>query len=215
MSKTLGDLTDRGEVFKTAGRLFGKVRWEELRDRIVKELEGFHSRYPLRPGMPKEALKRKFPLEDPLFDEILKAIEEIEVIGGRASLKGVASKISPEQLEQRARFEDMFREAKFSPPEREEVLRDFDKELFRSLVEDGSLIKVTEDLFFHKEVIEEAKKLVCEYLEENGEMRLKDMRDILGSTRKFVVPLAEYLDGIKFTKRSGDLRTPGVHFDIK
>lgn len=210
--KTVGELTRNGKVIDIGGYLFGGDRWAELKEKMVKRLEAFHSKYPLRPGMPKEELKRKLALKDTVFDGALRAVQEIEVEAGIVRLKTVEIRLTPEQVEQTRRLGKTFREAKFSPPDRAEVLKSYDKEIFGSLVANGTLIKVSEDLFFHREVLEEAKKLISRYLEEKGEMKLSDMRDILGSTRKFVVPLAEYLDSIKFTKRSGDLRKPGGRF---
>lgn len=207
--RTLEDLVHRGEIVSIRGCLFGRSRWEELRGRVVKELQDFHSRYPLRPGMPKEELKSRFPLHVRLFDDVLGSIEEIGVVGGKVRLKSLETKLTREQLSQKRKLEEVFLRARFSPPEKGEVIRDFDEEIFHFLIEEGALIKVSAQLFFHKEAIEEAKRLVSEFLKENGEMRLSDMRDILGSTRKYMVPLAEYFDRVKLTRRSGDLRTLG------
>lgn len=203
----LGELTHKGEVIKAGAYLFGRHRWAELKERMVKRLQGFHSKYPLRSGMPKEELKRRLGLKDAVFGTALDAFEEIEIEGGTVRLRGREIRLTGQQLEQARRLEKVFLKARFSPPDRTQVLQDFDKEIFGSLLANGTLIKVTEDLFFHREAIEKAKKLIAQYVNENREIRLSDMRDILGSTRKYVVPLAEYFDTIRFTKRSGDLRT--------
>ena len=54
--------------------------------------------------------------------------------------------------------------------------------------------------------LEKAREKTRAYLLENGEIGVSDMRDLLGATRKYLIPLLEYFDAIRFTARKGDKR---------
>ncbi len=70
------------------------------------------------------------------------------------------------------------------------------------------MVKVSEKLVYHKKILEEIEKKVIDFLIKNKEMTLSDFRAILGSriSRKYLIPLAEYLDKKKITLRIGDKR---------
>ncbi|HEA83997.1 MAG TPA: selenocysteine-specific translation factor, partial [Thermodesulfobacterium geofontis] len=82
------------------------------------------------------------------------------------------------------------------------------KELSQTLLREGILVKVSEKLVYHKKVLEEIEKKVIDFFSKNKEMTLSDFRAILGSnvSRKYLIPLVEYLDKKKVTLRVGDKR---------
>ena len=89
----------------------------------------------------------------------------------------------------------------FNPEEGEEI---------RSYLEDaGMIVAVDEDLYFHRDALQAAKALIREYLEHNGSITVGQARDLLGSSRKFVIPLLEYFDAEGFTLRKGNERILG------
>ena len=81
------------------------------------------------------------------------------------------------------------------------------KDLFDVCVADGFLVPVTEEIFLHADVEAEMRKRLREKLAggESG-ATVAEIRDLLGTTRKYAVPICEYLDRIGVTKREGDLR---------
>ena len=101
---------------------------------------------------------------------------------------------------------------KFQPPVWSElvsalgIVQNQAEELLRFLVGQGRLVKVDEGLYFHREALEEAKVKISSHIKEKGSVQLAEVRDMLESSRKFVLPLLEYLDQIKFTKRIQDKR---------
>jgi len=70
----------------------------------------------------------------------------------------------------------------------------------------GTIVPVSEDLYFHRDAIESAKDLIREYIENNGSITSAEARDLLGSSRKFVIPLLEYFDAQGLTIRKGNRR---------
>lgn len=71
----------------------------------------------------------------------------------------------------------------------------------------GYLVKINENIVFHRENYEKAKDILRNYLLENNEITLAEYRDLLDTSRKYVLPLLEHFDSIKLTKRVENKRT--------
>ena len=72
--------------------------------------------------------------------------------------------------------------------------------------ERGDLVKIAADLVFHRTALELAESALMEYLQTNGQMTVAQFRDLVKSSRKYVVPLLEYFDAKRVTRRMGDQR---------
>lgn len=206
INAVIKDLRDEGRIEVLGDYLFDKERLKGIKQEIVKTVRQFHREQPLKFTVSKEELKTKFPFESELFNKILSTIDEIQVLGDKIRLKYQKISFTPEQLIQREKIEKAFIESRFSPPSREEILKKYAPEVFYYLVERGVLIRINEEIFLHKDLLEEAKTLIEDHIKKHGEIRLSQLRDLLNTTRKYAVPLAEYLDGIGFTERVGDVR---------
>ena len=71
---------------------------------------------------------------------------------------------------------------------------------------EGQLVKVAEDIYLHADAEAEMRRKVSERLAQGAGMTVAEIRDLLGTTRKYAVPLCEYLDRVGVTRREGDLR---------
>jgi selenocysteine-specific elongation factor len=73
-------------------------------------------------------------------------------------------------------------------------------------VAEGQLVKVADDLYLHADAEADMRRRVGDKLREGKGLTVAEIRDLLGTTRKFAVPLCEYLDRVGVTRREGDLR---------
>ena len=80
------------------------------------------------------------------------------------------------------------------------------RELLERLAFTGGVVKVGQDMYFHRDMIEEVKEKAANYLRDHQEMGPSDFKSELNLSRKFLIPLLEYLDQIKLTIRKGDKR---------
>ncbi|MGH7371059.1 MAG: SelB C-terminal domain-containing protein, partial [Candidatus Methylomirabilales bacterium] len=78
--------------------------------------------------------------------------------------------------------------------------------VFFRLVEQGTLIKITDDLHIHRDAYEQAKARLLEYLAQHSSISVPTFKDLLGITRKHAIPYLEHFDQIKLTRRAGDDR---------
>ncbi len=80
------------------------------------------------------------------------------------------------------------------------------QEITAYLLAEGRLVKVAEDIYLHLEVLEDVVARVRRHLSEKGTLTMAELRDLLGTTRRYAVPIGEYLDALRVTRREGDVR---------
>lgn len=209
--KILALTYEGGKYLVTAAQA---TRWQE---EVLAALGHYHQLYRLRRGMPREELRtRRFAALPPrVFYSLLEYWQGQGLLvdrSGSVALRDFAPRPTAEEQEKLATIAAAFRQGGWQPPSMEEVLGrlgldgEEGQELVRYLVQEGQLIKVAEGLYFSREAVAAAKEKVAGLIREKGSVELAAVRDALGSSRKYVLPLLEYFDQIHFTKRVGDKR---------
>jgi len=188
--------------------------YNRLKEIMLSHIKDYHFQYPLRPGIPKEELRSKLKIikDIKLFNYILErlvheGIAEIEKENVR--LKGYRPHLTDEQERVREEIEKIYKESRFQPPyfkEIKEKYPDLADNILEYLLSQGTLVKIKEDLFLHKDSEEKLFSIVREFLERHGEMSVKDFKELTNTTRKYSIPLLEYLDKSQITVRVGDVR---------
>ena len=83
-------------------------------------------------------------------------------------------------------------------------------EVLGALIEQGQIVKIGDGVLFLRETYDEAIATLIQYLREHGKMTVAEARDVLGATRKYILPLLEHMDALKITRRMGDERVLGT-----
>ena len=188
-----------------------------LKNDVNRHLADYHSIQPLKPGMPKEELKTKFPpfLTSKLFNLTLnQMVKEHEIAQEENTVRLSSHTVSlgRQQVDVKNKILDIYRRAGLQPPYFKELSKSVDadpkrsKDILMHLVNEGAIIKVKEDLYFHAETIEKLRKKLVAHLEALGEINTPQFKEMTGVSRKYVIPLAEYFDSINVTLRVGDIR---------
>ena len=198
---------------------FAKSALAELKEEILERLEKYHQANPLSPGLSKEALKSRLSDEPNhlLYERVLyQLLQELKLYKDKDLylLSQYRNIKSTELAELKKKVEQTFLKEGLTPRDAEEILLDFGdkyyvaKELFKLLQRESVLIPVTEKLVYHRDILEEVKRKVFDYFERNKELTVSAFRDLFGGnlSRKYLIPLLEYLDKEKFTLRVGDKR---------
>ncbi len=121
-------------------------------------------------------------------------------------------RLGPEQQKIVDRLEAEFLSAAAAPPSPEEAMAraglpgDEEHELFQVLVESRKLVRVKESLFFHATALETIQDKLVAMLRERKEIGPADIKDLLGISRKYAIPLLEFFDGRRVTARVGERR---------
>ena len=189
----------------------------ELRESVVKALRRYHAAKPLAAAMPKDALQADVGRPPaPLLDDVLSTLAEAGELAATSvdiRLAGHDVCLSGEQQRALDAVLSLAERSGFSPPAREAALEATRRPageargLLDLAMARGDLVPVGEQVY-HASALIEVERRIEEFVGEKGPFTIADLRDLTGSSRKYMVPLAEHLDGIGFTRRHGDLRTP-------
>ncbi|MGQ9532653.1 MAG: selenocysteine-specific translation elongation factor [Desulfotomaculales bacterium] len=199
------------------GHFAARSVYDAWRDTVVATLADFHREYPLREGLGKEELRsRRFGSLGPRqFLFLLQALEEdgvVRVGGHTLALAAFRPAPDPAQRGMLDRIEGVLRAGGYQPPTWKEIaaglaVSEREKgELLHYLLQTGTVVRVGEDLYFHRDVVNEVRRKVADFLKQHGEITVGQMRDLLQSSRKYALPLLEYLDRERVTRRVGDKR---------
>ncbi|MDA8234036.1 MAG: selenocysteine-specific translation elongation factor [Clostridia bacterium] len=201
-----------GKTYVAASEVYDK--WVAT---VVNSLQEFHRTYPLRFGLTKEELRSRFfkAFSNKLFNTLLQYWSQqgiLDVDEQVLAVKGFQPKADAqvEQLINKAM--GLYREQPFQPPGWREVVEalkippQWQEEIVFYLVNKGDLVKIADDMYFNRTALDEARGRLVAYLKEHKELQLGQARDILQSSRKYILPLLEYFDHQRLTRRVGDKR---------
>jgi len=200
-------VTKDGKAEKLGGILFDKSYLKGIRERTSSILEEYHKENPLQKGMSKEELRVRMKMAPQTFDLFLINSSEFQVVGDRVKLVRISLELTDDQVEEKSEIEKFFLDRGFSPPSKDDVVSKYSSQLFYSLIDSGTLVRISQGVLVHRDVLEKGKEEIVKAVEKKGPLKLTEIKEILKTTRKFAVPVAEYLDRIGFTRREGDLRT--------
>ena len=220
--QALETLLDEGRVRRVGAFWFAQAVWEALRSETIRVLREQHEHYPLRSGLSKEEWRARLGLPPRMANDVLAALQEERVVAEASSMTGAAGSVlrlpefspafTPQQQQQVEQLLHQFRAHPFTPPGRAEAEALVGSEALGALIEQGTLVKVgsaAEAVLFLRESYDEALARLLAYLREHGRMTAAEARDVLGTTRKYVLPLLEHMDERRLTRRVGDERVAG------
>lgn len=188
-----------------------------LQANVTAVLGAYHAQNPLKPGMPKEEIPAQMdrPVDPKLLYAVLRRLAEegfvfmekewVRLSGHKGDL-GTAEKAIQERLE------EIYRNAGLQPPFFKDAAADLPgtprqhKDVLEWMLNQGRLVKVKEDLFFHADAIADLQKRLVAFLNEHGEISAAQFKDMTQASRKYTIPLLEYFDGQRLTIRIGDVR---------
>ena len=174
-------------------------------------------KYPLRQGYPKEDMRSRWfnQLNPKVFTGLLKYFEDSGLLQSQNKLITLPG-YSPHPGDKESLIIDeikkKFQENEFNPPGWEEInaVKGLDEsglnEIVSYLIDSGFLFKISDNIYLSVAAIEKGKELLTEYFTKEKELSLATARDIFNTSRKYALPLVEYYDRIRFTRRVGDMR---------
>jgi len=215
-------LKDKGDLVQVAVGSARQVllhadRLKELDERVLHVLARLHEQNPL---MTTHDRKRVQAQLDYIGDDALvhaaveRLIKSKQIVGDlrRIARADFKPKLSANLRKLKDKVEAAFKDARFQPPE----LSSFSgqaggnaaslKDLFDVCVAEGLLVAIAEGIYLHVDAEADMRQRVAERLQHGPGATVAEIRDLLGTTRKYAVPFCEYLDRMGVTRREGDLR---------
>ena len=190
---------------------------KRLEESMLGELQELHRRFPMRQGVSRGELAGKWARDIPekLFYFVLERLVRAEkIVSEQEYYRLPQHKVSlaADQEKLREKITRTYRQAGIQPPTVKKLLEDLGLEMkeagpvLRLLQDEKELVKINEDFYFSSGAVQELKDKVKDYLEKNEEMGPVEFKEITGLSRKFAIPLMEFMDKEKLTMRVGDKR---------
>jgi selenocysteine-specific elongation factor len=195
--------------------LVAPAAFAEAKADALQALKKFHDANPLVAGMGKEELRDRVNLGPEVFYSVLdKLVEEkkLEVAGELVHLPGRGVLMKDEEAESKKIIEQAFASAGLKVPSLKEVLAGLKVDKIRAqkivtlLLRDKVLIKISDELVFHQSALMDLRHKIAALKTSTPKIDVAYFKDMTGVSRKYAIPLLEYLDRERVTRRVGDER---------
>jgi selenocysteine-specific elongation factor len=216
---------ESGAVVEAEGVYVNKESFESISQATLAEVTQHHRREPLARGLLRETLRERVfsHTAAEVFRAVMSHLESAGAIVSEKEVVRAAShklSLSSDDTALKERLEKIYRDAALEPPTLDEALaraganrapaaREHERKIFQLLLDARLLARVSPDLFFHREALDLLTARLREYGAQHEPERLIDVaafKTIAGITRKYAIPLLEYFDRERVTRRAGDKR---------
>lgn len=213
----LDALADQQKIVYLASRIVSRSALQDVQARLAEIVKGHHARQALATGISKQELKERLgpkvsgevfekALEDAVRAKVLEVTQDVVHESGRRV------EFSAEEDAGRKLILEAFRGAGLSVPAVGEVLaklkidRARAKQIVQLLVKEGALIRVTGELMFHADSMAELRERLLARKTLSPRLSITEFKEMTGVSRKYAIPLLEYLDRERVTRREEDAR---------
>ncbi len=187
----------------------------ELQLHLLGLIASFHQKNSLSPGMAKEELREQGTASPEVFAAALGLLareRRVEIAGDLVRLPGHGIAMKDEETESKNRIENAFSAAGLKVPALHEVLAGLKIDKARAqkivtlLLRDKVLVKISDELVFHRTALDQLRRQIAAHKAKSSTIDVAGFKDMTGVSRKYAIPLLEYLDRERVTKRVGDSR---------
>lgn len=205
-------LAKEGKLIRAQDVLLHSDSFNAFKEAVKSILTRFHKDNPLKPGMSKEELKAKMPLPASRFPDLISLLGDIATDKDILRLKDFKVSLSRIDEGMKDRIINALNKDGFQPPLKPEIARKLSVnekdigDLLKLLAKEGAVVRINDSMYISKEQYDKMIGRLRDFYSKKNEMTVAEFRDILGTSRKYALPLLEYLDSNKITLRVGDIR---------
>jgi selenocysteine-specific elongation factor len=215
VESTASQLIADKKLLRVADVLLAPESFQIAKSAVIETVKAFHAANPLVAGIGREELREKLGVMQAVFAAVLDALtteKKIQISGEQVHLAGRGVVMKDEEAEARQTIENAFSSAGLKVPALKEVIAGLPLDKTRAqkivtlLLRDRVLIKLSDDLVFHNSALESLRKTVRDYKSQSNRIDVAKFKDMTGISRKYAIPLLEFLDREHITRREGDVR---------
>ena len=208
-------LVKAGKLARLEDVLISSERVASLGEKMSARVEQFQKLNPLVAGIGREQLREGLGLREQVFRGVLDALVKAKKIEVKDDVVHVAGKgvvLRDEEAEAKAKIEEAFARAGLKVPLLKEVLASLPVDKVRAqkivtlLLRDRVLVKLADELVFHRDALLQLRQQIVAQKTKTPKLNVGNFKDLFGVTRKHAIPLLEYLDRERVTRRVGDER---------
>ncbi len=211
----LSEAITKREILRISDRFVHAPAMEGLKLFLVRAVEDFHKKNPLVPGISREQLRETVGVSGDVLAVALDLLAEegkLSFAGELIHVPGRGVVMKDEEAESKKIIEQAFASAGLQVPALNTVLAGLKVDKVRAqkivtlLLRDKVLVKISDDLVFHQSALQELRNQIAAYKAKSAKIDVGKFKEMTGVSRKYAIPLLEYLDRERVTKRIGDER---------
>jgi selenocysteine-specific elongation factor len=223
LRKTIAENIEKKAIIEAESFLIARTPFENLKLKTLTEIEIFHKKEPLAKGILRETLREKIfaHLPPEIFRTVLKSLESDKKIASEKDIVRVSShnlELSNDDKTLRERLEKIYKSAKLEVPKLEDALleaikntksdKNHARKVFQLLLNSGEVVKISDEFYFAKIEVDNLIAKLKKFAETADDkfIDVPKFKDLAGISRKYAIPLLEYFDREKITRRAGDKR---------
>ncbi len=223
LSTAANEAQQEGRITDASGLFISTANFEKLAEAVVAEVKSHHQRDPLSRGLARELLRERcFSHSAP---EVFRAVmNQLESKGALVTEKDLVRlrehtvDLSPAETTLREKIATIYQAAQLEPPTLDQALesagvmpaqRPQARKILQMLLDDGTLVRAQADMFLHVNSINRLRTLLQDFASQHEPERLIDVsqfKELAGVSRKYAIPLLEYFDRERITRRAADKR---------
>lgn len=199
-----GDLSPSSDVW-----VMEASAWQSQLSKTEELIKSYHKQFPLRRGIPREELKSRLQANSRSFNLFIKKmVSDSKLVEGGTwiSMPGHKIRFDPRQQAAVNKLLDQCAANPFSPPTIKEMQVIAGEEVVTALLDLGELVQVSPEVAFRKTDYELLVRKIREFIEKHRQISVAEARDLVNTSRKYILPLMEHLDSSGVTLRDGDYR---------
>ncbi len=210
-----GLLAGERAVLQVGERIFSTATVQEIGDRLEHEVDEYHAGRPLERGAPLGLMRSKVAADTNLMEEVIRLrtlSSALEIRGSLVSRTGWTPRLSPAQRDASEALRGQIEAAGREPPSGSELSGRFGADtvaLLKHLEREGQLVQVEEDRWYAIAAVDLMVSALRMAMVPGTEYGPAVLRDVIGSTRKFLIPFLEYCDRSGVTERRSSGRVLG------
>jgi selenocysteine-specific elongation factor len=212
IKETVATLRKNGTLLTIEDVLIHKRLFENFREKVLQSLKNFHAKNPLKSGMSKEELRAAFKIDPRLFSGLIASLSDVVMEKEIIRLKSFSTVLSQAEETLKTKILDLLQKNEFQPPSKEELSQSLKldqkhlSDILKLMVKEGGLVRISDSMYLTSSAYNKMIAALKNFYGRKPEMTVAEFRDILGTTRKYALPILEYLDSNKITLRVGDVR---------
>ena len=203
------------DVKRIGHLLVSSAAYAQAKTDMVSAVEKFHRGNPLAPGIGRGELMKTVAVDETVFDALLATLlgdKKLESSADLVRLAGRAVSMKDDEAESHRQIERAFAAAGLRVPALKDVLAGLKVDRVRAqkivtlLLRDRVLVKLSDELVFHRDALEALRKTVAAQKAASPKIDVARFKELTGVSRKYAIPLLEWLDRERVTRRAGDER---------
>jgi selenocysteine-specific elongation factor len=204
-----------GRIVRAGDMLLAAEHFESAAKHLLEAVSRFHEANPLVPGASSDEIRGGLYLSYPVFNAIVESLrreKKLEESGEVLRLAGRGVVMKDDESAARHTIERAFADAGLKVPAMSEVLSGVDLDKARAykivtlLLRDKVLVKLGDELVFHSAALSALRTTVRTHKAKSPTIDVAQFKQITQVSRKYAIPLLEFLDRERVTRRQGDVR---------